>query len=53
MQEDAAKLLEVATGLKQVRRQGGAKTYSPWKVMRKAEEMEKQARQIKTNMRGE
>ena len=50
--EDAAKLLQVATELKQYVDKTGKDVLS-LEVMRKAEEMEKLARQITNNMRGE
>lgn len=52
MQQDAAKLLQVATGLKQYVDKAGKDVLS-LEVMRKAGEMEKLARQIKINLRGE
>jgi nicotinic acid phosphoribosyltransferase len=52
IRQDAAKLLEVATELKQYVDKTGKDVLS-LEVMRKAEEMEKLARQIKNNMRGE
>ncbi len=52
MQRDSQKLLELATELKQYVDKSGEGILS-MEVLRKAEEMEKLARQVKNNMRGE
>jgi hypothetical protein len=52
MKRDSQKLLELATQLKQYVDRTGENTLS-LEVMRKAEEMEKLARRVKENMRGE
>ena len=52
MKRDSQKLLELATQLKQYVDRSGENILSI-DVMRKAEEMEKLARQVKNNMRGD
>lgn len=52
MKRDSEKLLELATQLKQYVDKSGEDILS-LEVLRKAEEMEKLARQVKNNMRGE
>ena len=52
MKRDSQRLLELATELKQYVDKSGEDILSV-EVMRKAEEMEKLARQVKNNMRGE
>jgi hypothetical protein len=52
IQRDSQKLLELATELKQYVDKSGEDILS-LEVLRKAEEMEKLARQVKNNMRGE
>jgi hypothetical protein len=52
IQRDAARLLALATELKQYVDKSGENVLS-LEVVRKAEEMEKLARQVKNNMRGQ
>jgi hypothetical protein len=52
MQRDSQKLLELATELKQYVDKSGEQILSV-EVLRKAEEMEKLARRVKENMRGD
>lgn len=52
MKRDSQKLLELATELKQYMDKAGENTLSV-DVVRKAEEMEKLARRVKENMRGD
>jgi hypothetical protein len=52
MQRDSQKLLELATELKRYVDKSGENILSV-EVLRKAEEMEKLARRVKENMRGE